>query len=100
MVKRHSLFQLDFKADTQTTNQEVNQPIVESIKLSNKILSRWTNQQVFLNLFIKFIKSLLSVLHGGAGLMVALFPLLHVVLIQVLVSQSQCTEAFARILLF
>lgn len=61
--------------------------------------SRWTNQQVFLYLFIKFIKSLLSLLHGSAGLVVALLPVIHEALIQVLVGQNQRAKAIACVLL-
>jgi len=62
-------------------------------------LSKQTNNEVFLDLFIKLIESFLSLLHGGAGLMVALSPLLQVALLQVLVGQNQGTEAVACILL-
>lgn len=58
-----------------------------------------TNHQVFLYLFIKFIKSLLPSVHGSAGLVVAVSPVIHVTLIQVLVSQNQRAEALACVLL-
>lgn len=62
--------------------------------------SRLTNHQVFLYLFIKFVKSLLSSVHGSAGLVVAPFKPLHITLIQVLVGQNQRAEAFTRVILF
>lgn len=60
---------------------------------------RFTNQQVFLDLLIKFIKFLFSSVHGYAGLVVAPFPAFDVVLVQVLVGQSQRAKAVAGVLL-
>lgn len=59
-----------------------------------------THQQVFLYLFVKFIKLLFSLVQGYAGVMVALFPGFKVVRVQVLVGQSQRAEAVAGVLLW
>lgn len=59
-----------------------------------------TNLQVLLDLFIKLVELLFSSLHGDGGLVVALFPGFQVVLVQVLVGQSQRAKPIASVLLW
>lgn len=66
---------------------------------SQRLTSGCTHQEVFLYLLVKLVESLLSSVHGGAGLVVAPPPLVHVALVQVLVGQDQRAEAVARVLL-
>ena len=58
-----------------------------------------THQQAFLYLLIQRIQLLLPLVHGSAGLMVAQFPLLHILWVYVLVGQSQRTQTIPSILL-
>lgn len=63
-------------------------------------LIRFTNQQVFLDLLVEFIQLLFPSVHGYAGLVVAPFPAFDVVLVQILVGQSERTKAVASVLLW
>lgn len=73
--------------------------LLRSSVISFIISFRCTNHQVFLNLFVKFIKLLFPSVQGDAGLVVALFPGFKIVLVQVLVGQSERAKAFAGVLL-
>lgn len=51
--------------------------------------SLFSYQQILLYLLVQLIQFALSVLQLGAGLMVALLPLIEILLIQIFIGQSQ-----------
>lgn len=50
-------------------------------------------QEILLNLLVQLIQFAFSVLQLGAGLMMTLFPLVKILLIQILVGQGQGPQA-------
>lgn len=55
--------------------------------------SLFSYQQILLYLLVQLIQFALSVLQLGAGLMVSLLPLVEILLIQILIGQSQSPKA-------
>lgn len=50
-------------------------------------------QQILLYLLVQLVQFALSVIQCGAGLMVTLFPLVEILLVQILVGQRQRSQA-------